>query len=138
MDRRRERRIHPREPWLPVPPSSATHNVASENKDANSILEFYRHLLALRHQNRALLDGEYVPLNQDDPNVLWYLRRYQDEAVLVALNMSANPQKVRFDLGTQGFPSAKAKTLLSTACRGRGPFRSFARAFRGLHRGNLK
>ncbi len=51
-------------PWLPVPPSAATHNVETESKDPNSILEFYRHLLALRHQNRALLDGEYIPLNQ--------------------------------------------------------------------------
>jgi alpha-glucosidase len=108
-------------PWLPVPPSSATHNVASEGKDADSILQFYKHLLALRHQNRALLDGDYVPLNQDDPNVLSYLRRYQDEAVLVVLNMSANPQKVRFDLGPQGFPAAKAKTLLSTAGQGESP-----------------
>jgi alpha-glucosidase len=105
-------------PWLPVPPSSATHNVASESKDADSILQFYKHLLALRHQNRALLDGDYVPLNPDDPNVLSYLRRYRDEAVLVVLNLSANPQKVRFDLGPQGFPAAKARTLLSTAGQG--------------------
>jgi len=101
-------------PWLPVPASVTTHNVESESKDPKSILEFYRHLLALRHQNRALLDGEYVPLNQEDPNVLSYLRRYKDETVLVALNMSGTPQKVSFDLATQGFPSAKAKSLLTT------------------------
>ena len=102
-------------PWLPVPPSAATHNVETESKDPNSILEFYRHLLALRHENRALLDGEYVPLNQDDPNVLSYLRSYKDDAVLVVLNMSGSSQKASFDLGAQGFPSAKAKVLLSTA-----------------------
>ena len=102
-------------PWLPVPASAATHNVESESKDPNSILEYYRQLLAQRHQNRGLLDGEYIPLNQDDPNVLSYLRRYKDETVLVVLNMSGNPQKVSFDLGAQGFPSAKAKGLLKTA-----------------------
>ena len=102
-------------PWLPVPPSAATHNVGRESKDSNSILEFYRHLLALRHQKAALLDGDYIPLNQDDPHVLSYLRRYKDEAVLVVLNMSENPQKVSFDLGAQGFSSAQATKLLSTS-----------------------
>ena len=37
-----------------------THNVESEKKDPNSILNFYKNLLALRHTNPALLDGDYV------------------------------------------------------------------------------
>ncbi|HYL16354.1 MAG TPA: alpha-glucosidase [Terriglobales bacterium] len=101
-------------PWLPVPATYTTHNVASELKDPNSILEFYKHLLALRHQNRALLDGQYIPLNQDDPNVLSYLRKYKEEAVLVVLNMSGEAQKISFDLSGQGFPSPKTKLLLTT------------------------
>ena len=101
-------------PWLPVPPSTATHNVATESKDPNSILEFYEHVLKLRHTNQALLDGDYVALNQDDPNVLSYLRRYKDQAVLVVLNMSGSERKASFDLTAQGFPSAKIGTLLST------------------------
>ena len=68
-------------PWLPVPPSYATHNVSTESKDPNSILVFYKNLLALRHSNPALLDGDYVALNQDDVNVMSYLRRYKDEAI---------------------------------------------------------
>ena len=101
-------------PWLPVSPSYKTHNVASELNDPNSILNFYRHLLALRHEDPALRDGEYVPLNQTDPNVLSYLRRYKGEAVLVVLNMSGSDQKVSFDLASQGFPATKAATLLTT------------------------
>jgi alpha-glucosidase len=101
-------------PWLPIPVSYKTHNVASELKDPNSILMFYQRLLALRHNNPALLDGDYVALNQGDPNVMSYLRRYKDEAVLVALNMSAEPQKTSFNLAPQGFASAQAKTLLTT------------------------
>lgn len=100
-------------PWLPVPDSYKTHNVASELKDSESILEFYKKALALRHQNRALLDGQYTPLNESDTNVLSYLRKYKDEAVLVVLNMSSEPQKASFNLDSQGF-SVNAKTLLST------------------------
>src|SRR5438876_5787168 len=101
-------------PWLPVPPSYKTHNVASELKDPDSILQFYRRVLALRHENVALRDGQYVPLNESDQNVLSYLRRYKDEAVLVVLNMSGSEQKVSFDLAGQGFASGKATTLLTT------------------------
>jgi alpha-glucosidase len=101
-------------PWLPVPPSYETHNVASELRDPNSVLQFYKHLLALRHENRALLDGEYIPLNGNDPNVLSYLRRYKSEAVLVVLNMAGTEQKISFELTPQGFSSAKATTLVTT------------------------
>ncbi len=101
-------------PWLPVPPSYKTVNVAAELKDPSSILNTYKTLLALRHQNRALLDGDYVALNENDGNVLSYLRRYKNESVLVVLNMSAQPQEVSFDLSPQGFPAKTAQTLLTT------------------------
>ena len=101
-------------PWLPIPPSYKTHNVASELKDENSILNFYRLLLALRHKEPALLDGDYLALNQDDPNVLTYVRRYKDEAVLVVLNMSAAEQSVRLDLSPLGFSSPKLSVLATS------------------------
>ena len=42
------------EPWLPVPASYATHNVETESKDPNSVLNFYKRILALRHTNDEL------------------------------------------------------------------------------------
>jgi glycosidase len=94
-------------PWLPVPPTAKTHNVADESKDPESVLAFYKKVLKLRHTNRVLLDGSYVPLNENDQNVLSYLRAYKDQAVLVALNMSGTEQKVNFDMSKNGFSSAK-------------------------------
>ena len=105
-------------PWLPIPTSYQTHNVATEQKDPGSILNFYRNLIALRKTNKALLEGDWVALNPDDPNVLSYLRRYKDEGVIVVLNMSANSQKVNFDLSKQGFSSAGLKTLLTSQTKG--------------------
>jgi alpha-glucosidase len=102
-------------PWLPVPPSYKTYNVADESKDPNSILNVYRRLLALRRTNPALANGSYIALNQDDPNVLSYLRKQGDETVLVVLNMSASPQKVSFNLAPHGFASPKLSVLLSTS-----------------------
>jgi alpha-glucosidase len=102
-------------PWLPLPESYQTHNVASESEDANSVLQFYKHLLALRHRERALLDGDYAALDQNNSQVLSYLRRYKDQAVLVILNMSGTAQEVKLDLSEQGFPSPKTATLLTSS-----------------------
>ncbi len=102
-------------PWLPVPPSYKTHNVASALQDPNSILSVYRKVLALRHNDPALRFGDYVALNTQDSHVLSYLRRYQGRALLVVLNMSAQVQKASFDLASQGFRVKQAKTLLTTA-----------------------
>jgi alpha-glucosidase len=94
-------------PWLPVPSTYKTHNVADELKDANSVLGFYKKVLKLRHTSKALLDGSYVPLNENDQNVLSYLRAYKDQVVLVALNMSGAEQKVNFEMSKHGFTSTK-------------------------------
>jgi len=101
-------------PWLPVPDTYKSHNVATQAKDPASILNFYKRLLSLRHTDPALLEGEYVPLNEDDDNVLSYLRRYKNEAVLVVLNMSDTEHKVSFDLASKGFGGAQPSVLLTT------------------------
>ena len=82
--------------------------------DPNSILNFYKQVLALRHTNEVLREGSYAALNEDDPNVMSYLRSYKGKAILVALNMSPSPQKANFNLGNKGFPSGILKSLLAT------------------------
>jgi alpha-glucosidase len=82
------------QPWLPVPPTYKTHNVAAESKDPSSVLEFYKAVLKLRHTNQALLYGSYKAINETDDKVLSYLRVYKDRTVIVALNMTNAPQKV--------------------------------------------
>jgi len=71
-------------------------------------------LLDMRHTNPALLDGDYVAVNESDANVFSYLRRYKNEAVLVVLNMSPDARTASFDLSADGFGTKQAKTLLTT------------------------
>ncbi len=101
-------------PWLPVPASAKTHNVASEMKDQNSVLSFYRQLLALRHREPALLEGNLEMLNESDPNVLTYVRRYKDETILVMLNMSAKDQQVGLDFSAMGYAMPRVSVLLTS------------------------
>ncbi|MGA8617337.1 MAG: alpha-glucosidase [Candidatus Sulfotelmatobacter sp.] len=103
-------------PWLPVPPAYKTHNVADESKDPDSVLEFYKQVLKLRHTNKALLEGNYTAINENDANVLSYLRMYKDQGVVVALNMTNMPQKVTLELKRNGFTSAKS--MMATGVSG--------------------
>jgi alpha-glucosidase len=100
-------------PWLPVPESYRTHNVVTELNTPGSVLNFYKRLLRLRHTNQALFEGDYIALNEDDPNVLAYLRKYKQQAVLVVLNMSGTPQEASFDLLGLGIVG-KVRPLLSS------------------------
>ena len=101
-------------PGYLCPPVTKPTMLQTELKDPIFVLQFYKRLLVLRHQESALLDGDYVALNQDNRDVLSYLRRHGNEAVLVVLNMSNAKQKIGLDLSPEGFPSAKAMPLLTT------------------------
>lgn len=101
-------------PWLPVGANYKTHNVEVESKDPNSILNFYKALLKLRKSNRALKYGEHISLNDDDQNVLAYVRKKDNDAALVVLNMTAQEQTVGINLGSAGINAEKADVLVSS------------------------
>ena len=102
-------------PWLPVPPTYKTHNVADEAKDPESVLSFYKKVLTLRRSDKALLDGNYTAINEENANVLSYLRVYKGDGVVVALNMTGTPQKIKLQLEKSGFSSAKSLVATSNS-----------------------
>jgi alpha-glucosidase len=85
-------------PWLPIPTYAANYNVATEEKNADSIFSTYRRLLALRQSEPALRDGTYQAINEDNPNVFAYVRRSGASTILVALNMSAEARTITVNL----------------------------------------
>ena len=99
--------------WLPVPPSAATTNVQVEEKQPDSLLNWYKQLIALRRQNPALRDGATTILDQTNPSVVSFLRKGPagKPSVVVAVNCTAQEQTVSLDAGTAG----GVKTLLTNA-----------------------
>ncbi|MBV9181748.1 MAG: VCBS repeat-containing protein, partial [Acidobacteria bacterium] len=89
--------------WLPLPPTATQYNVAVEERNPDSILNFYKQVIRLRRDEPALREGDYVAVNRDDQNVLAYVRKSRNgkDAILIALNMSPQSQTVSFKL--QGF-----------------------------------
>ncbi|HEX4036819.1 MAG TPA: alpha-glucosidase [Acidobacteriaceae bacterium] len=101
--------------WLPIPPSYKTINVAVEQPQPNSMLDWYEKIIALKRTDPALHDGKETMLNPSDPHVLEWMRRApNDEAVVVACNLTEQPQTISFDLKAQGVNRFHVKTLQKT------------------------
>jgi len=80
------------------PPSSdaAIVNVAVEEADPHSLLNFYRKLIGLHHSNASVHNGAQTILDQDDLDALLWVRRPPPGAatatIVVAIcNLSAKP-----------------------------------------------
>src|SRR5271170_7318608 len=86
--------------WLPVASNYKTVNVQTELADPNSLLNWYRRLITLRREIPALHDGGMVMVDTTNASVLSYVRTVPagGKAVVVALNMTAQPQKIALDL----------------------------------------
>jgi alpha-glucosidase len=102
--------------WLPVPPSYLMRNVAIQEKDSNSILNFYKKLIALRRNQKALRDGSYEALNREDQQVFSWLRKNpgKGDSIIVALNMSAETRKISLNLKPNGVTGLTARSLLAS------------------------
>ena len=81
------------EPWLPMIPDVASRNVAAQRGAAGSVLETYRHLLALRQASPALSTGAFRRVDGGDPNVVAWVREAAGERIAVAINFRVRPAR---------------------------------------------
>lgn len=89
------------QPWLPVNPDYRNGvNVEDQEQNPDSMLQFYRRMLAVRRQNPALMEGDYQSLLEKTRSVLAFWRRCPTQRCVVLLNMSAKRRDV--DLGMPG------------------------------------
>ena len=106
--------------WLPVPPNYKTVNVKTESADPNSLLNWYKQLIALRRNSAALRDGGIVMLcqngKQDNQDVLSYVRTAPagSASVVIAMNMGAGPQTFTLDFAGAHVTGKSVRTLLTS------------------------
>ena len=84
-------------PWLKVNPNHTTVNVAAEEADAGSPLQYFRKLVALRKANPVLVYGRYRLLDADNPRVYAFSRTLDGTTWVVLLNFTA--RDARADTG---------------------------------------
>ena len=74
------------EPWLPVGETFQERNMETEKDDPQSVLNLYHRLLEERHNTPALNRGMYVGVNHVPVNTFVYIREWEGERRLIALN----------------------------------------------------
>ncbi len=73
-------------------------NVEAQQNNPHSLLWWMKRLMALRKRYRAFGRGTLEFLYPENRKVLAFLRRYEDETILVATNLSRYAQYVEIDL----------------------------------------
>lgn len=92
------------EPWIAVNPSKSYINAAAEEKDPDSVLNFYRRLIRLRKSEDALLYGTFTLLAEEDEELFIYTRTLDGVRFTIAANWSGNERC---------YDSLKGETVLS-------------------------
>ncbi len=101
-------------PWLPVNPNYADGiNVQEQKDNPAALLNFYRHLIRVRRQTPALVEGDYKPLHEKAEDYFAFLRFTDSQTVLVALNYSPMRHNLKFNLTG----NKTARILFSSAGR---------------------
>ena len=76
-------------PWIGVNPNYVTINAEAQENDPDSVLCFYRRLIALRRELPIITEGDYTLLLADHPQVFAYQRSWQGQRLYVICSFSA-------------------------------------------------
>lgn len=83
-------------PWLRVNPNCSRINVKDQEKNAGSVLSFYKKLTALRKSEEykeTVVYGEFVPYLEQEKNLIGYFRE-GEKKLLVLANFQKAPREV--------------------------------------------
>ena len=100
-------------PWLPVNPDYMEVNVINQADDPNSILNFYKNLIALRRSHPALVIGDWTYIH-NEISAMAYYRTTKHSRLAVWLNFSRrtkalmvlNPDRWKVLFGTHKTPGS--------------------------------
>ena len=82
-------------PWFPVNENYLEVNVEAQEKDPDSLLNFYRKLIAFRKNNEVALYGDYIEYDKKNKYFYTYERNYLARKLLVICSFTAS--QVRFE-----------------------------------------
>src|SRR5947209_3717641 len=95
-------KANPQQLYLPITIDPEYHyeaiNVENQQKNLSSLLWWMRRVIAMRKNYKAFSRGSLEFLFPENPKVLAFLRRTEDETILVVVNLSRFAQPVELDL----------------------------------------
>lgn len=87
-------------PWMKVNSNYVEINVANQEKDADSVLNYYRRLLALRKSpeyQEVFTYGRFIPAYENTENIMAYYRADGNRRILVAANFGRDTVELKLD-----------------------------------------
>ena len=87
------------EPWIKSNPNFKEINMESQDEDPQSILNYFRSMIAFRKANPSLVYADYESIQNDHEQVFAYRRWDEDQEMLVLLNFSS--ETIDFDPGVK-------------------------------------
>ena len=94
-------------PWLSTNTNFTSINQEAQDKDAGSVLNYFRKVVSLRKNNLALVYGKYTLLDKKNPTVYAYTRELDGKKLLVLLNFKSSVSAT-----STGIDLSKAKIVL--------------------------
>ncbi|MDY6855045.1 MAG: maltose alpha-D-glucosyltransferase, partial [Thermodesulfobacteriota bacterium] len=95
-------RANPQRLYLPVIIDPEYHyeavNVENQERNHASLLWWMKRVIAMRKQFQAFGRGNIEFVSSDNPKVISFIRQYNDQAILVVVNLSRFSQVVKLDL----------------------------------------
>lgn len=86
------------EPWIPMSAEFKEEiTVSAQQKDENSILAFYKKLIAMRKKYPVIAEGKIAFIKTGKDKVLTYQRVMGTEKMIVICNMDSKEQSVKID-----------------------------------------
>jgi len=96
-------RTNPQRLYLPVNIDPEYHyeavNVEAQQSNPDSLLWWMKRLIAMRKRFKAFSRGSLEFLYPDNRKVLAFVRRYEDETILVVANLARSVQHINLELG---------------------------------------
>ncbi|MFD9541128.1 alpha-glucosidase [Streptomyces sp. NPDC060022] len=89
-------------PWIPVNPDHTEVNAEAALADPDSVYHHYRRLIALRHQEPAVVHGDFTMLLPDDERIYAFTRRYCRTVLLVVGNFTGDTASAVMPAGWDG------------------------------------
>lgn len=90
-------------PWLKLNPNYRDINVASQENDVDSILNYYRKMILFRKENPVLVYGDYKCLDADNTSIYAYKRWDEHEEFLIIHNFSDNSIRWDYNIKTSNY-----------------------------------
>ncbi len=92
------------EPWIMLNPNHTRINAEAEEQDSDSILNYYRALIALRNSTPALLRGDWRELLPENGQIVAYVRELEGEEYTVLCNLSGERAELPCAMSEFGEP----------------------------------